>query len=233
MSCSNSEGGCVWLDTRQQLAKIDLAASVRFSATPHDLIIISRPGASLCTAHHQLICRDYYYQLRQLIIASRPVATNPTTILPLLILALNTVLHCTLASHLGGWGAGPARHWSCLKVQSRHRFYAQDVWHWLPIPQRSLHPVFCFGVTMTRKRRPFCIIFTRALSLYSGQAGTSCSPPFHTGWTNWTCSSCSDCHYTAKCCSPYGMKWHPDNIALYVCVSQQPQNQPFQPGAKL
>src|SRR6218665_2931582 len=76
----------IWLGTRQQLAKLDLAAialrfpDIAFSLTVRDLGLAL--GQQLTIAPHiNRLCRDCYYQLRQLRVISRSLTSTATATL--------------------------------------------------------------------------------------------------------------------------------------------------------
>ena len=85
----------IWLGTRQQLAKINLEALalefpwITFSSSVRDLGVTLDQELTF-TRHINLLCRDCYYQLRQLRVISRSL--TPT--------AASTLVHAFVVSRL-------------------------------------------------------------------------------------------------------------------------------------
>src|SRR6218665_2622422 len=76
----------IWLGTRQQLAKLDLAAMavsfphIAFSLTVRDLGLTLDQQLTFAP-HINRLCRDCYYQLRQLRVISRSLTSTATATL--------------------------------------------------------------------------------------------------------------------------------------------------------
>src|SRR6218665_850489 len=103
----------IWLGTRQQLAKLDLAAMavrfphIAFSLTVRDLGLALDQQLTFAP-HINRLCRDCYYQLRQLRVISRSLSLPMLLLLlstPLSHLGLTTAPHSTLVSLLCLWVA--------------------------------------------------------------------------------------------------------------------------------
>src|SRR6218665_1494727 len=104
----------IWLGTRQQLAKLDLAAMatrfphITFSLTVRDLGLTVDQQLTFAP-HINHLCRDCYYQLRQLRVISRTLTSTASSLLLLLLstllshLGLTTAPHSTLVSLLCVW----------------------------------------------------------------------------------------------------------------------------------
>src|SRR5688572_5700526 len=135
---NSSKTQFIWLGTRQQLAKIDLEALAQ-----------EFPQFTLSSSVRDLLCRDCYYQLRQLRVAFRSLASN----------AALTLIHSFIVSRLDYCSALyvglPAALVGCLVRVMRAaarligriaRFghasdYMRDVLHWLPFPQRITYRI--------------------------------------------------------------------------------------------
>ena len=134
----------IWLGTRQQLAKLDLAALA--ADFPISLFFFclgpwshARPRAYLCSKIHRL-CRDCYYQLRQLRTVARSLTPGATATLIHSFITARLDYCCSLYVGL------PAGRLGCLDRVLRSaarligripRFghisgYMLDVLHWLP-----------------------------------------------------------------------------------------------------
>src|SRR5688572_4812114 len=142
----------IWLGTRQQLAKIDLAAlatefpQFAFSTTVRDLGVTIDQELTFARHIHQL-CRDCYYQLRQLRVVSRSLTTNAASTLIHSFVVTRLDLCCALYAGL------PAVRLGCLErvLRTAARLighipkfghvtaFMRDVLHWLPIPQRIVY----------------------------------------------------------------------------------------------
>ena len=142
----------IWLGTRQQLAKIDLAAlatefpQFAFSTTVRDLGVTLDQELTFARHIHQL-CRDCYYQLRQLRVVSRSLTTNAASTLIHSFVVTRLDLCCALYAGL------PAVRLGCLErvLRTAARLighipkfghvtaFMRDVLHWLPIPQRIVY----------------------------------------------------------------------------------------------
>src|SRR6218665_3985731 len=143
--------GSIWLGTRQQLAKLDLAAmAVRF---PHIAFSLTVRGLGLTldqqltfAPHINRLCCDCYYQLRQLRVISRSLTSTATA----------TLVHAFVTSRLDYcstlYVGLPAVRLGCLERVIRTAVhliggiprtghvsaYMLDVLHWLPLQQRIM-----------------------------------------------------------------------------------------------
>src|SRR6218665_2601303 len=137
----------IWLGTRQQLAKLDLAAMavhfphIAFSLTVRDLGLTL--DQQLTFAPLNRLCRDCYYQLRQLRVISRSLTSTATATLSTLLshLGLTTGPHSTLVSLLCIWAASSelsARLIGGIPRTGHVSAYMLDVLHWLPLQQRIM-----------------------------------------------------------------------------------------------
>src|SRR6218665_593748 len=96
----------IWLGTRQQLTELDLAAMavrfphIAFSLTVRDLGLRLNQQLTFAPHINRGICRDCYYQLRQLRVISRSLTSTATTTLVHTFshLGLTTAPHSTLVS---------------------------------------------------------------------------------------------------------------------------------------
>src|ERR1700733_14427138 len=85
----------IWLGTRQQLSKLDLAAiatefpHLTFSSVVRDLGVTLDQELTF-TAHIHRLCRDSYYQLRQLRTVARSLTPEATA----------TLIHCFITARL-------------------------------------------------------------------------------------------------------------------------------------
>src|SRR6218665_3532860 len=138
----------IWLGTRQQLGKLDLATmavsfpDIAFSLTVRDLGL--RLDQQLTFAPHiNRLCRDCYYQLRQLRVISRSLTSTATA----------TLVHAFVTSRLDYcstlYVGLPAVRLGCLErvIRTAARIiggiprtghvsaYMLDVLHWLPLRQ--------------------------------------------------------------------------------------------------
>src|SRR6218665_2986930 len=139
----------IWLGTRQQLAKLDLAAMavrfphIAFSLTVRDLGLTLNQQLTFAP-HINRLCRDCYYQLRQLRVISRSLTSTATLVHAFVTSRLD---YCsTLYVGL------PAVRLGCLErvigTAARLRgdiprtghvsAYMLDVLHWLPLQQRIM-----------------------------------------------------------------------------------------------
>src|SRR6218665_2666151 len=143
----------IWLDTCQQLAKLDLAAMavsfphIAFSVRPtvRDLGLTLDQPLTFAPRINRL-CYDFYFQLRQLRIISRSLTST----------APSNLVHAFVTSRLGYcstlYVGLPAMHLGCLEwvIRTAARLiggiprtghvsaYMLDVLHWLPLQQRII-----------------------------------------------------------------------------------------------
>ena len=141
----------IWLGTRQQLAKLDLAflaaefPQVPFSTSVQDLGVILDQELSF-SKHISMLSRACYYQLRQLRVVARSLSFS----------AASTLVHAFVCSRLDYCsslytGFPQARINSLLRVQrsaarlvggcsrfSHVSAFMRDDFHWLPLQQHIL-----------------------------------------------------------------------------------------------
>src|SRR3984885_8445094 len=144
----------IWLGTRQQLAKIDMESLetefpwVTFSLYVRDLGVTLDQELSF-TRHINLLCRECYYQLRQLRVVSRSLTST----------AASTLIHSFVVSRLDYCSAIyhglPYTRIGCLDrvLRTAARLvghipkyghvseYMRDALHWLPFLQRTAYRI--------------------------------------------------------------------------------------------
>jgi Reverse transcriptase (RNA-dependent DNA polymerase) len=144
----------IWFGTSRQLSKISMESLgvefpwATFSSHVRDLGVTLDQELSF-TKHINLLCRECYYQLRQLRVVSRSLTSD----------AASTLIHSFVVSRLDYCSALyqglPHVRISCLNrvLRTAARLighipkyghvsdYMRDVLHWLPFPQRTVYRV--------------------------------------------------------------------------------------------
>src|SRR6218665_633673 len=135
----------IWLGTRQQLAKLDLAAMalrfphIAFSLTVRDLGLTLDQQLTFAP-HINRLCRDFYYQLRQLRIISRSLTSTATATLVHAFVTFwldccSTLYACLPAVQLGCLEQvirTAARLIGSIPRTGHVSTFMLDVLHWLP-----------------------------------------------------------------------------------------------------
>jgi hypothetical protein len=151
---NSSKTQYIWLGTRQQLAKLDLASlsnafpHISFSSSVRDLGIILDQELSF-SKHISTLSRTCFYQLRQLRVVARSLSFS----------AASALVHAFISSRLDYCsslyvGLPQVRLNSLIRVQRSaarlvggfSRFdhvssFMKDILHWLPLQQRILFRV--------------------------------------------------------------------------------------------